>query len=148
MTTLPRNPWQLRNMISKSVSVYQEVPALGWAPRRQSSASSLDPPGGCGRTDTELGAPLPLEGWQTCSGPSPNPENYGLAGPALSWGCRSPRWGRWGRWAWGHACLFLPPALVCISSARRLEAPGHAGSLPLAVMVWYSISREDRYIEL
>lgn len=48
--------------------------------------------------------------------------------------------------AWGHACLFLRPALVFIHPAGwKLLA---MLALFLAVMVWYSISREDRYIEL
>lgn len=43
-------------------------------------------------------------------------------------------------------CLFLPPAPLCMCPAGwKLLA---MLALVLVVMVWYSISREDRYIEL
>lgn len=92
------------------------------------------------------GTSLPLEGWQTCSGPSPEPENYGPAGACSELGLREPQAGQVWQVAWGCACLFLPPALVCIHPAGwKLLA---MLALFLAVMVWYSISREDKYIEL
>lgn len=47
---------------------------------------------------------------------------------------------------WGRARLFLPPAPLCVCPAGwKLLA---MLALVLVVMVWYSISREDRYIEL
>lgn len=47
---------------------------------------------------------------------------------------------------WDSICLFLPPAPLCMCPAGwKLLA---MLALVLVVMVWYSISREDRYIEL
>lgn len=47
---------------------------------------------------------------------------------------------------WDSTCLFLPPAPLCTCPAGwKLLA---MLALVLVVMVWYSISREDRYIEL
>ena len=87
----------------------------------------------------ELGAPLfLLKDGRHAQVQARSQRTMAQQGPALSWGCGSP-----GR---GRACLFLPPALVCIRPAGwKLLA---MLALFLAVMVWYSISREDRYIEL
>lgn len=47
---------------------------------------------------------------------------------------------------WDCTCLFLPPAPLCMCPAGwKLLA---MLALVLVVTVWYSISREDRYIEL
>lgn len=47
---------------------------------------------------------------------------------------------------WDSTCLFLPPAplRMCPAGWKLLAML----ALVLVVMVWYSISREDRYIEL
>lgn len=61
---------------------------------------------------------------------------------SLSWGLQGPQTGQVRRWT----CLFLPPAPLCMCPAGwRLLA---MLALVLVIMVWYSISREDRYTEL
>lgn len=63
----------------------------------------------------------------------------------LGWGWRAQK-GAGKKVNWGCTCLFLPLAPLCMCPAGwKLLA---MLALVLAVMVWYSISREDRYIEL
>ena len=66
-------------------------------------------------------------------------------GPALSGGCGSPRRGRWEGGL--GPCLPVPSSSSCVHSPAGWKLLAML-ALFLAVMVWYSISREDRYIEL
>lgn len=74
-------------------------------------------------------------------------ENHGQARAGdrvcLSWRWQGPKTGSV---AWGCLCLSLPLAPLCMCPAGwKLLA---MLALVLVVMVWYSISREDRYLEL
>lgn len=120
-------------MISKSRECSPRAPhPPGWAPRRQSSASSLDPPGGCGRADTELGAPLfLLKDGRHAQVQARSQRTMAQQGPALSWGCGSPGRGRCGRWPGAV------PACSCLQLLCAF-APQAGSSWPCWLCSWLS----------
>lgn len=62
----------------------------------------------------------------------------------MCWGWRGPGLAE-GKAAWDCPCLSLPSAPLCVFFADwKLLA---LALVLVVVMVWYSISREDRYIE-